>query len=74
MKLKLQKRIAAEVLNCSEQRVQFDVDRLDEIKEAITKADIRGLIIKKAITAKKVKGISRARARYLMKQKSKTNK
>jgi len=63
MKLKTQKRLAAQILKCSEKRISFDSSRLDEIKEAITKADIRGLISIKVITKKPVKGISKLRAR-----------
>jgi large subunit ribosomal protein L19e len=36
---------------------------LEDIKEAITKTDIRALVIDNAITRKPVKGISRVRAR-----------
>jgi large subunit ribosomal protein L19e len=63
MKLDSQKRIAASLLNCSIKRVVFDVERLEEIKESITKADLRSLIKDEAITAKPLRGISRGRAR-----------
>ncbi len=63
MKLNIQKRLAAQILKCSKDKVKFEEDRLEDIKEAITKADIRALIIDKAISRKKKKGISRARAR-----------
>ena len=43
MKLNTQKRIAATILECSPSRVILDEERLEEIKEAITKTDIRGL-------------------------------
>ncbi len=71
MDLSLQKRLAASVSDCSEKRIKFDNERLDEIKEAITKADIRGLIKDKAIIVKQKKGSSRFRARKKKKQKSK---
>ena len=45
MNLNLQKRLAANVIGCSEKRVVFDPSRLEDIKEAITKTDI---IINKA--------------------------
>ena len=35
MELKLQKRLAADLLGCSEKRIKFDTDRLEDIKEAI---------------------------------------
>ena len=63
MNLTTQKRLAAQVLKCSPKRIVFDFTKLDEIKEAITKADIRALVIEGAITKKSVKGISRVRAR-----------
>lgn len=71
MKLSLQKRLAAAVSNCSEKRIKFDTERLDEIKEAIIKADIRSLIKDKAIIVKKKKSQSRSGARYIKKQKRK---
>ncbi len=71
MKLNNQKRLAAKVLKCSEKRVRFDPDRLDDIKEAITKIDIRSLIKDNAITKVAVKGISRGRARKRIIQKRK---
>ena len=52
MKLKLQKKLAADVLNCSVKRVALDVDRLEEIKEAITKADIKSLAKDKLLNVK----------------------
>ena len=42
--MKTQKRLAAYILKCSPKKVKFDETKLEEIKEAITKADIRGLI------------------------------
>ena len=71
MKLSLQKRLAASVIGCSEKRIRFDAGRLDEIKEAITKADIRRLIKDKAIIIKQKEGSSRFRARARKLQKSK---
>lgn len=74
MNLKNQRRIAANLLNVGINRVWFDNDRLDKIKEAITKADIRALIKDKAIQAKPIKGISRSRARKNILQKRKGRK
>ena len=70
MKMDVQKRLSAAIMDCSEKRIKFDPERLTEIKEAITKIDIKGLINDKAISRKPVKGISRARARIQKKQKS----
>lgn len=63
MELKIQKRLAAQVLKCSPKRIRFDAERLEEIKEAITKADIKGLINSKAIIRVQKKGVSRFRAK-----------
>ncbi|PIN86487.1 50S ribosomal protein L19e [Candidatus Woesearchaeota archaeon CG10_big_fil_rev_8_21_14_0_10_44_13] len=71
MELNVQKRIAADVLKCSAKRVWFDEDHLDEIKEAITKADLRSLISKGMIRIKPAKVTSRGRARHRRVQKSK---
>ncbi len=71
MKFKLQKKLAADVLKCSKKRVVFDKDRLTDIKEAITKADIKSLVAGKAIKKKPVKGVSKARAKVRLVQKRK---
>ncbi|MDD9953969.1 MAG: 50S ribosomal protein L19e [Candidatus Woesearchaeota archaeon] len=69
--LSLQKRLAGAVLKASPHRIVFDPARLNDIKQAITKEDIKGLISDGMIKAKPVKGISRGRARKIAKQKSK---
>ena len=51
----LQKRLAAQVLKVGQSKVWLDPEHLKEIKEAITKADIRKLIMKGWIKAKKEK-------------------
>jgi len=71
MKLKLQKRLASEVLKCSPKRVIFDNSQLTEIKEGITKGDIRSLIKGKAIKEKQKKGTSRLSAKKRQKQRKK---
>jgi len=71
MQLTVQRRLASQVLNISPKRVSFDPVRLADIKEAITKADIRGLINQGAIRSVKPKGISKARTRKIKIQKSK---
>jgi large subunit ribosomal protein L19e len=62
MDLHVQKRLAASLLGCSAKRVSFSSERLEEIKEAITKSDIRSLIKDGAIIKINKKGVSRARA------------
>ncbi len=71
MKLKTQKRLAAHVLGVSKKRAKFDPERLEDIKEAITKTDMRGLISEKAIRKISKKGTSKARTREAKKQRAK---
>lgn len=71
MRLTLQRRIAAQILKVGKNRIIFDSPKLNEIKEAITKADIRALINSKSIKARLFKGQSRFRTRKIKKQKSK---
>jgi len=73
MELKSQKRIAAQILKCSKKKVVFDVNSLNEIKEAITKADIRNLLKKRVIrfnTNKKEKSNIKSRIRKEQKKKN----
>lgn len=71
MNLTNQKRIAAQILKAGVNRIIFDPEKLKEIKEAITKEDIRTLIDEKAIVAKQKKGISsfRSKKRKIQKRK-----
>ena len=71
MNVKNQKRIAAKILGVGKNRVHIDPSKLAEVKEAITKADIRSLISSQAITKKPVHSYSRARARKTAEQKRK---
>jgi large subunit ribosomal protein L19e len=71
MNLKNQRRIAAEILGCGINRVWIDPNRIEDIADAITRADIRTAIDSGAIVALPKRGISRARARYRVGQKEK---
>lgn len=71
MRLKLQKRLAGQVLKTSKKNVRIDPTSAADVKEAITKADIRGLISKGAIIAKPIKSISKGRTRKAKRQKAK---
>jgi len=71
MKKKNQKRIAASILKVGINKVWLDPSKLAEIKEAITRKDIKSLIGTKAIKAKPKIGQSKFRARKIKKQKSK---
>ena len=61
MSLKAQKRIAAEILKCGENRIYFDPFLIEEVKMAITRDDIRNLIKEGIIQKKYKKGISKFR-------------
>lgn len=71
MKLDNQKKIAAQISKCSRKRIWLDPDRLSDIKEAITKVDIKSLIKEGVIRKRQAKGVSRVRARKILVQKRK---
>lgn len=71
MMLKTQKRIAATVLKCSPKKLVFDTEKLQEIKEAITKQDIRALISDGSIKRVRSSEQSRSRSRIRASQRSK---
>lgn len=71
MDLKYQKRVAAELLKCGETRVWIDSNRIEDVADAITRADVRTLIASGTIAAKQKKGVSRGRANYRKGQKAK---
>lgn len=71
MNLKPQKRMAAEILKCGENRVYFDPYLIEDISLAITREDIRNLI-KQGIIQKKYKtGISKHRKNVRHEKKKK---
>jgi len=61
MSLKAQRRMAAEILKCGENRVNFDPYLIEEIKMAITREDIRSLVKDGIIKKNYKKGISKYR-------------
>jgi large subunit ribosomal protein L19e len=61
MSLKAQKRMAAEILKCGENRVYFDPYLIEDIRMAITREDVRNLIKEGVISKKYKKGISKHR-------------
>lgn len=69
--LRNQRRMAASILKCGENRVWMDHDRTDEIAKAVTKDDIRVLIGGKAIKSRQIKGVSGGRKKFNVKQKEK---
>ena len=56
MNLKKKKELAARTLNVGKDRIIFAESRIDDIKEAITKQDIKDLYSDKAILIKNKKG------------------
>ncbi len=71
MTLKTQRRIAAQILKAGAGKIWFDPEKLGEIKEAITKSDIRSLIKAKIIKLKRLPHQSKARARRIKLKKRK---
>lgn len=61
MDLRLQRRLAAQILDCGVNRVWIDPNALDEVAAAATKEDVRELIERGLIKRKPVQGVSRAR-------------
>jgi len=56
MNLRSKKRIASQALGVGKERILFVEERLEEIKEALTKQDIRNLFAEGAIKIKEAKG------------------
>ena len=69
MNLRSQRRMAAEILDCSQKKIVMDNDEMEEISKAITKADVRRLIKKNIIKKKAQNEQSRGRARKILRQK-----
>lgn len=63
MKLTTKKKLAAEVLKVGKNRIHFDTGKLPEIKEAITKQDIKDLHAAGIISIKPIKGRKKIRRR-----------
>lgn len=74
MNLKTQKKLAAQIMGCSPSKIVFDTERLEDIKESITKVDIKALIKANAISKKNPQGPSKVRARKNAEQKKKGRK
>ncbi len=71
MRLDYQRKLAAKILKVGQDRVWFDPEHLEEIKNALTRESIRILINKGYIAKKQKKGVSRVRANYIAEQKKK---
>jgi len=66
MNLRNKKTLAAKTLNVGKERIIFVGERLEEIKEALTKQDVKDLFLEKAIQIKPIKG-----RRKIVKRKNK---
>jgi len=71
MDLKNQRRMAAEILDCGENRVWIDPNRAEDLADAITRADIRTAIESGTIKALPKAGISKGRTRHNAAQRRK---
>ncbi len=71
MNISNQRRIAASLLQSGSKRVWLHPDRATDIKEAITREDIKRLIKEGVILLKQTRGVSRGRARHALQQKRK---
>lgn len=71
MDLKNQRRMAASILKCGETRVWIDPNRLEDVAEAITRADMRTAIASGAIAKLPRRGVSRGRTRHRAAQRKK---
>ncbi|MDH5806540.1 MAG: 50S ribosomal protein L19e [Candidatus Methanomethylicaceae archaeon] len=71
MNLKVQRRLAAEVLGVGENRIWIDPSKISEVSAAITREEIRKFIEDGIIKARPEIGISRGRWRKIREQKKK---
>ena len=69
--LRAKKRLASRVTGVGIHRIKFDSDHLDDIADAITRANIRSLITANTIQIKPFTGTSRGRAQHKLDQKHK---
>ena len=71
MNLRNQKRMAALIMKCGVNRVWINPDKVEDLEDAITRADIRTAVQSGTIAKLPINGISRARKAYVRKQKKK---
>ena len=70
MNLAKKKQLAAETLKVGKHRIVFNIEGLPEIKEAITKQDIKTLFQEGIITIKPVKGRRKVKKRKTRRENS----
>lgn len=71
MNLSNQKRMAAEILKCGQNRVWIDPNRVEEVADAITREDVRSLIRGGLIRRLPELGQSTGRSRFRASQREK---
>lgn len=69
--LRAKKRLVARVTGVGINRIRFDADHLEDITDAITRANIRSLITANTITIKSITGTSKGRAHTKKAQRNK---
>ncbi|MBI2140057.1 50S ribosomal protein L19e [Candidatus Woesearchaeota archaeon] len=69
--LRMHRRVSAKLMKCARTRVWLDPEKVEDIKEAITKEDIRDLISEGVIVRLPKRGNSRGRIRHAYQQKAK---
>lgn len=74
MNTSLQKKLASRIFGVGKKRIKLSPDSFEEIKEAITRADIKSLVKNGAIDKLPVRGISKGRTKHTIKQKRKGRK
>ncbi|MGB9635439.1 MAG: 50S ribosomal protein L19e [Candidatus Micrarchaeia archaeon] len=63
MSLRTIRRLAADILKCGESRVYINPERLQDVASALTRDDVKALIMQKVIRKLPKKGVSRYRGR-----------
>ncbi|MEM4443451.1 MAG: 50S ribosomal protein L19e [Candidatus Nitrosocaldus sp.] len=63
MNLKNKRKLAARALGVGANRIKFDPNYLEDVEDAITRADMRSLLTARTVLIKSIKGTSRGRAR-----------
>lgn len=69
MKLKKLKELAAQIMKAGQSRIWIDSSQMEKTKEALTKDDVRRLIVEGIVKKKAFIGVSRGRARVLLKKR-----
>ncbi|MCK9323603.1 MAG: 50S ribosomal protein L19e [Candidatus Methanomethylophilaceae archaeon] len=68
--LRNQRRMAAEIMKCGQNRVWINPDKMEDVEDCITRSDIRTAIASDLIKAKPKNGTSKGRIRHVAEQKA----